>query len=193
MFSLVLKNLLGFLMIPSFALASEGGEAAPPAQKQEIKSSEESYLVVQARVQTLESKIRSAEEEIQKLIVEKQHTKDSKRVNEIIKQMIAVHQDMTNKAKEYEQQRALLKYRYPEKNLADKRVYERIEVKTIEDMESRATLSRSLKSTLKKVRSQYGISETRSADKMGAGDGSAKKQKTNVHGPDLIEPVIIKK
>lgn len=196
MFSLVLKSISALLLVSASAWASGGGEhgggheAAAPATK-EIKSSEESYNVVFARVQGLEAKVHSNQQEIEKLILEKQHTKDQVKVNEIIKQMLGLHKELSKNIKEYDQQRALLKYRYPEKGQTEKREYERIELKSIEDMESQMSLGSTLKRTLKKVRTQYGSPEER--DVVHKSDTTKDSPKTSTESSSLIEPVILKK
>ncbi|WP_374077019.1 hypothetical protein [Bdellovibrio bacteriovorus] len=193
MFSLVPKILLSFLTVSSLAMAEEHG-AAPAATEpaKEIKTTEESFAVVQARVQGLEAKVRAGETEIQKLILEKQHTKDPEKVNEIIKQMITLHKELAGTLREYDQQRALLKYRYPEKGQVEKREYERIELKSIEDMETQMSLSSSVKRTLKKVRSQYGDGNKNADSEDGAHDAVKKKQ-AQEPAPSLVDPVILKK
>lgn len=192
---LVPKILLIFLTFTSVASANEGGEAAKaPEQKKEVKSSEETFAVVQARVQGLEAKIRSAEGEIEKLIVEKQHTKDTQKVNEIIRQMITIHRELEHHLKEYDQQRALLKYRYPEKGQAEMREYERIELKSIEEMEGQMSLTSSVKRTLKKVRSQYETPGTEDGKAPHGDEAAAKRNKKDPSSPSsLTEPVILKK
>lgn len=78
--------------------AEAGKEGAAPAPK-EIKSDEESYNVVFARVQGLEAKVQSGKAEIEKLILEKQHTTDQIKVNEIIKTMLSIHKDLAKTSK----------------------------------------------------------------------------------------------
>lgn len=199
MFSLVPKILLISLTVVSLAFANEGGEkkeessggehGAPAAAPKEVKTAEETYAVVQARVQGLEAKVHSGEAEIQKLILEKQHTTDPEKVNEIIRQMMTLHKDVANTLKEYDQQRALLKYRYPEKGQVEKREYERIELKSIEDMETQMSLGSSVKRTLKKVRSQYGEPGKHHEETA----SESKQKQIKEPQPGLVDPVILKK
>lgn len=196
MYSLALKIVLAS-MFCSVALASgggghgggegEGGEAK--AEKKEIKSAEDSFTVVQSRVQALEAKVHSGQEEIQKLITEKHHTKDPEKVNEIIRQMMTIHKELSKNLLEYDQQRSLLKYRYPEKSVSEKREYERIELKSIEDMESQMSLGSSVSRTLKKVRMQYGTAEPESKKI----ESSSKAGPAKPSQPGLTDPVILKK
>lgn len=155
MFYLILEAVLVLFLAP-YAFANEGAEK--PAQQEavaEIKTNEDSFFTVQARVQALEAKIHSAETEISKLIAEKNKTTDSEKVTEIIRQMITLHRELENNVKEYDQQRTLLKYRYPDKGVSAKREYERINVRSIEEMENHLNVNAALNKTLKKVRSQF--------------------------------------
>lgn len=203
MYFRTLSFLLGFLLTTSLAFAedhgapAEGGHDAKPAEggghgeaaaePKKIKTSEESYMVVQARVSGLEAKVHAGENEIQKLIAAKQQTKDPEKLNEIIKQIIHQHHELEKTIKEYDQQRSLLKYRYPEKGQAEKREYERIELKSIEEMEGQLSLTSTVKRTLKKVRSQYG-SEEKKPESESHGKKAPKKAE-----PSLVDPVILSK
>lgn len=198
MCSLALKSLFIVFSFASLSLASGGGAPAAeegkekaPATK-EIKSSEESFGVVQARVQALEAKVHSGEEEIKKLIEEKQHIKDPEKANEIIKEMISIHHQLEKNVKEYDQQRALLNYRYPEKGQVEKRNYERIEVRSIEEMEGQMSLSKTVKKTLNKARLQY-KSSAPSKNNENEEHGKNRKHSTKELRPSLVDPVILKK
>lgn len=196
MFFQVLKLTSVLFFVSSFAMAEDHGGGsgeghgapAAAAETKEIKSTEESFAVVQARVAALEAKVRSGEAELQKLIQEKQNTKDAEKTNEIIKQMITLHKELENNLREYDQQRALLKYRYPEKGQMEKREYERIELKSIEDMETQMSLSNSVKRTLRKVRMQYG-----GAHKNAETEKETKKKEESKPAPSIVDPVILKK
>ncbi|AHZ85906.1 hypothetical protein Bb109J_c0247 [Bdellovibrio bacteriovorus] len=196
---LVLKissSFLTILLSASVALASGGEEGGKPADAKdapkEVKPREESYGVVQARVAALEAKIRAGETEIQKLILEKQHTKDPAKVNEILQHMMTLHKDLAKNLKDYDKERTLLKYRYPEKGLADKREYERIDLKSIEEMENQMSLGSSVKRTLKKVRTQYEAPED--VKKVEASEAADGHKKSVPQAPaSLTDPVILKK
>lgn len=202
MFSQAISILLCTLLVSFSVFANEGGEekkeggggehgGAPAAPVQERRTTEASYNEVLAKVSALETKVHSAEAEIEKLIEEKQHTKDPKRAQEIIAQMVKLHHEMEKNAKEYDQQRSLLKYRYPEKAGAEKREYERLEVKSLDEMEDAMSLSSSVNKTLKKVRRQYVAPDESAIVKKEAKSG--KKKNGETANPDLAAPVILKK
>ena len=167
---------------------ASGGEGATAAK--ERRTSEASYAEVQALVSGLEAKIRSAESEIAKLIVEKQHATTPERTSQIVSEMVKLHREMQINAREYDQQRSLLKYRYPEKGVGgEKREYERIEVKSLVEMEDSLSLSSSVNKTLKKVRTQYEKPDMPvKSEKV-----TSKKSKEKTEEPSLTAPVILKK
>ena len=199
MFFLGRKVIFLFLFAFVFVHANEGGEHGEQGEKEEKsrepKAKEDSFGTVLSRVLAIEAKVRSSEDELKKLIQEKQRTKDQKKVSEIIKQMIAIHRDLQRDVKEYERERALLNYRYPEKGQSEKRRYERIEVKSLEEMEGQMSLSSSVKKTMEKVRSQYGISEKKQPSSPGGDkhDKQGADDKSSSPAPQLTDPVILKK
>lgn len=192
--SLAVRDFLTIFFAASVLTLPAWGSEAPAGEKEapkQVKSREESYMVVQARVAALEAKIRSAEAEVQKLILEKQQAKDPVKVNEILDRMMVVHNEMKQNNKEYDQQRTLLKYRYPEKGSTSGREYERIDLKTLGEMETEMSLGGSVKRTLNKVRVQYGKVETSKGQK------PSHQPESQVETPkahqSLIDPVILKK
>jgi len=205
MFCLGIKSFMATLiLISSLAFAEEhgggGGEKAGGEEKKEgggeeaapkeRRTSEASYAEVQAKVSGLEAKVRSGEEEIAKLIAEKQHTSNPQRLGQIVSEMVKLHKEMQTNAREYEQQRSLLKYRYPEKGIGgEKREYERLEVKTLDEMEDSLSLSSSVNKTLKKVRTQY----VKPDMPIKSEKKSSKKSKEKTEEPSLTAPVILKK
>ncbi|WP_413289719.1 hypothetical protein [Bdellovibrio sp. HCB337] len=164
--------------------AKEGGESeATESQKKQISEATE----LQAKVQALQAKIKSKEENINKLIQEKNHTKDAERVKEIIAEMVTEHKDLSKMIVEYEQNRSLLRYRYPEKGYSGSRAYERMEVKPLDQMENQMSVEAKLKRNLKTVRSQYGEpAETKDKKKKSG-------QKKEAEAPSLTEPIVLQK
>ena len=196
MFYLDLKKTLlifGVITTPFLAIANE--EAAAPAKEEKkipvMRSSEETYAVVAARVAGLEAKVKGGEAEIQRLVGEKQKAKTPEQVQEIIGLMLTQHKDLEKNLKEYDQQRALLKYRYPEKGQQDVREYERIDLKSIEQIEHQMSLGTSVQKTLNKVRMQYEPPEEISKNK--ASSNVEAQKKSTPQEPGLIDPVILKK
>lgn len=159
--------------------ASEGTESQ---KKQQNEAAE-----LQTRVQALQAKIKTKEETITKLIEEKNHSKDPVQTKEIIGQMVTEHKEMGKMIEEYEQNRSLLRYRYPEKGYKGVRAYERLEVKPLEQMENQMSVESKLKRNIKTMQSQFGS----------ANNNDAKKKKSSGReetlAPSLTEPIVIKK
>lgn len=164
---------------------AEGGAEA----KKESKPKGDDFNSVQAKVSALEAKVKAGNEDIDKLIEEKQATKDPQKIQEIVKQMVTAHKELEKNAKEYDQQRSLLKYRYPEKDQKIEREYERIEVKSLDEMEGQKSVSASIKHTLQNVRNQYGEPEKKESSATKAETKKEEKPKTT----PLDEPVILSK
>lgn len=163
---------------------AEGAEAeVSEAQKKQMSEAME----LQTKVQALQAKIKSKEESINKLIQEKNHTKDAARVKEIISEMVSEHKDLSKMIVEYEQNRSLLRYRYPEKGYSGGRAYERMEVKPLDQMENQMSVEAKLKRNLKTVRSQYGEPAETKAKKKKSG------QKKEAEAPSLTEPIVLQK
>lgn len=175
---------MSILKILLLTLALWSSDAPSPAPSEEPRSSEESYATVAARVQGLEAKIKSSEGEIQKLLQEKAAAKPE-RVGEITVEVQHLHNKMQEQIREYDQQRSLLKYRYPDKGRTDKRVYERIDLKSLKQMEEEVGLSSALKRSLDKVRKHYGQPSNPAESENRTAKPKTKK--------DVLDPVILKK
>lgn len=177
------------VLVMAFALPVFANEA-PEGEGPKKEEKKEEWVGIQARVQTLEMKIKSSQDEINKLIEEKAKIKDPQKSKEIIEQMKALHKEMQANVKEYDQQRALLKYRYPEKDFKGTREYERIEVKSLDEMENQMSLSSSVTRTLQKVRTHY----EKADDKKVREETAAKQAESQPKkAPSLVDPVIMKK
>lgn len=209
-FSIMLGPLMGFI---PFALANEDshgeakkaeeghgekkeeGHGAPAAPVNE-KSTKQEIMEIQNRVNTLRVKIKSKQDSIEHLIEAKQHTKDDKHAFEIVQQMKVEHKELTDAVKEYDQQRALLKYRYPERGREESKQYERIEVKDLEDMEKELGLEGQIHRSVRNVKSRY--KKTVPAKDMSKSDAytehdNSKKQVEPSKDHPLTVPKIISK
>lgn len=167
---------------------AEGEAAAEGEVTESQKKQMNEAMELQSKVQALQAKIRSKEESINKLIEEKSRTKDPDKVKEIISEMVTEHKEMSKMIEEYEQNRSLLRYRYPEKGYSGTRSYERMEVKPLDQMENQMSVEAKLKRNLKTVRSQYGEpADVKNLKKKKPG------QKRETEAPSLTEPLVIQK
>jgi hypothetical protein len=156
---------LTFRSAPSFA-----GEEKPAAEKAEPKAEGKEgekkegvseadsmpWLAIEAKIQELAAKIESKKESINKMLEEKEKLKDnSSELKDKIKDIIAEHKALEKMADEYSSQINLLKYRYPERHAKRDRKYDRVDVKSIEDMEQALGIDGKLNRNMSRMRTAY--------------------------------------
>jgi hypothetical protein len=134
--------------------AKEGGHEG--GGKEEGKSSQSPWLEIENKITELNSKIKSKEANILHLIEEKNHLpNNSPELKHVVKEIVTEHKEMRSLAEEYEKQVTLLKYRFPERNAKTNRSYDRIEIKSVEEMEHAMGIDGKLNRNLKRMRSQF--------------------------------------
>lgn len=191
-FLVLILNLLQGAVAHASEAKSEEPEAAEAAPVEEVSESQKKQIneavELQGKVQALQAKVRTKTESINKLIEEKNHTKDPQRVKEIIAEMVTEHREMGKLIEEYEQNRSLLRYRYPEKGYSGSRNYERMEAKPLDQMENQMSVEAKLKRNLKTVRSQF-------VEPPGGKNAKKKKadKKKAAEAPLLTDPIVIQK
>lgn len=182
LFALVFLSL--FFLMPVMALANEGGGHEAPAEEHGSgheapaeghgggseggheagghegakveKKDLPAWVEIQNKVSSLESKINSIQGNIRKLIEDKKHLPaNSPAVKAVLEDMVKQHNELRALAAEYEKQNAILKFRFPEKGAKGVRNYEKIEVKSLEDMETELGTEGRLNRNLKVMRSKY--------------------------------------
>lgn len=149
-----------------FAHAEEHGgggapAAAPPANAapaQPGKGESEKmpqWVEIQNELSMISAKSNALRGNIRKLLEEKRELpENSHKLKEVTDELVKQHKDLKKLSNEYEQQRAILKYRYPERALQSG-FQERIEVKSLQEMETELNLDDRLSRNLQKVRTQY--------------------------------------
>ncbi len=118
---------------------------------------EENYTSHQLKLVALMAKVHSKEDVILGLLEEKSHAKHAGQLNEIASQLATEHKELRVLVDDYEKERNIIRYRFPEMNSDEERKYRRITVKSIEDIESEIGLDKQLDETKKKMRLHYGL------------------------------------
>lgn len=137
----------------------DGKEAAAGAK--ETGGDLPEWVYIENKISTLDSQVKSKKASIEKLVEEKNNLKSTDpKVKEIIKQIVSIHKEVSKDIEEYEKQKALLRYRYPEKGAAAKRKYQQIELKSVDEIEQDQTVDGRLSKAVKKMRQQYGNDES---------------------------------
>lgn len=171
-----------FLLLMGFSIPVFASEAEKPPEQAGPKVYEETYEKVAARVAGVEAKIMAKEANIQSLLLEKKSVRDAERLKNVVKDLNAEHAELRELAKELDQQKNLLKYRYPDKGMSGKRDYKRTEVRSLDEMEKRNDLAIAIDKTLQRVRSKYpGFQEINPSSKKETG------------AKEVSDPVILKK
>ncbi len=128
------------------------------------KAAEESYVAVQGRLNTLASKIKAKEDVIAHLFAQKEHTKNNAEIKEIVSTLTLEHRELKALINEYSKERQLIKYRFPELSDASERKYQRIDSKSLDQMEKEMGLNQVLNKAKTRVEKQYGV-EKKEKDK----------------------------
>ena len=164
---------------------AEGKEAAPAA----AAAPKEEWMEIQANVQALQAKIKSNQDLIKKLIIDKKTMTDKAKLKETLDLLVSTHKQLQKDVKDYEQQRSYLRFRFPEKGFSGQRNYERIEVKSLEEMETQLSLDTRVKQSLGKVRRQYGAPAD---DKVTTTKEEKSSQEKSKEDSSLTDAVIIR-
>jgi hypothetical protein len=143
------------------------------------------WIDLQSQIQTLKAKVNAKEKLVEELLKEKNSTKDPKRSVEIFNEIKKEHKELLQTAVDYEQKRNYLKYRFPEKGSLTKHKYKRIDVRSIEELETSHSLDGRLKSVQEKLRKQYNIKPPTKAEE-------TKKEKEKL-APSVTEPTSVTK
>lgn len=191
----MIKILLGLLLaIQVFANEGEGkeeagaaeGKAEAEAPSADQKANKE-LADVEKQVASLAAKIKAKNESIEKLLTEKSTAADPEKSSELVKLVQQEHREVQELTREYNTQLGILQYRFPERGVTLGRRYQRLNTKSLEDMEKNLGLEANLKRSREKIKTVYGVKSKPTSKKQ----GSAKKEET----PDekLLQPATLSK
>lgn len=155
------------------AVASGGGEGEEAKKSASVPE----WVEIQNRLQTLKAKLSAKEKTVRELIAAQRsghHAPASGGAGHGGKSatlgggdfatLQKEHRELKALAEEYEQQRNVLRYRYPEKGLRDDRKYHRVEIQSLEEMENQMGFEGRLRRTFKKVEEKYGAAPSLKPD-----------------------------
>ena len=143
-------------------------------------------MEVVSSLSTLKTKIKSKEDTIKEIIHHKSHAKSKAEAEELVSSLVREHKELMKIQEEYNQAAQLLRYRYPDVGLTEKRKYEKIEVKSLADYEESQTIEGKIKKTVSKLKTHYGVKDEKKSDAESA-------KKNNVDNNNLAQPKIIRK
>lgn len=188
---------MALLLLACLSLANEGGEApaspaagaAPekiPLEEKQQQDRTKEWMDVVSSLGNLKTKIKSKEDTIKEIIQHKNHAKSKAQAEELVSSLIREHKELTKLQEEYNQAAQLLKYRYPDVGLTEKRKYEKLELKSLADYEESQSIEGKIKKTVSKLKTHYGVKEEKKSE-------TETVKKNNVDNNNLAQPKIIRK
>lgn len=130
-----------------------GGEHEAKAKEGESKAPPE-WLALQNDLNTLKAKIKGKQDSIVKLIEEKKHSPDS-HLKEITHSLSSEYKELEKLNEEYEKKRTVLMFRYPERGKDPDRKYNRMKLKSLEEMEAQAGIDSQLDQNMELMKKQF--------------------------------------
>ncbi|MEZ0392251.1 MAG: hypothetical protein ACAH59_08555 [Pseudobdellovibrionaceae bacterium] len=118
------------------------------------------WLSIENKIQELYSKINSKKSNITKLLEDKNKlSNNTAELKNTVKEIVKEHKELRALAEDYQKNIAILRYRFPERNADKDRKYQRVEIKSIDEMEQAMSVDGKLNRNLKRMRSQYKMEE----------------------------------
>lgn len=195
---LLSKIILTVFFAFSFAaLANEGGggeqSSAPAATPEKLPIEErqqqertKEWMDVVSSLSTLKAKIKSKEDTIKEIIHHKNSAKTKAEAEALVGELLREHKELTKLLEDYNQSAQLLKYRYPDVGITEKRKYQKMDLKTIDEYEDSQTIEGQIKRTVSKVKTHYGVKDEKKAEVDAA-------KKPSLDNNNLAQPKILKK
>lgn len=146
------------------AAPAEGAAPAPEKDKVSFEDKRQQnrtkeWMDVVSSLGSLKAKIKSKEDTIKEIIHHKEHAKNKAEAEALVSELLKEHKELTKLMEEYNTSAQLLKYRYPDVGITEKRKYEKLELKTLDEFEEAKTIEGQIKKTVAKVKTHYGVKE----------------------------------
>ena len=184
------------LAVLGLSLSSFAEEAKKEGEKVETPE----WMELQTQIGTLEARRQQKQEAILKAIEEKQKLKaNSPQIKIVLDQMLVDYNEMRRLNDEKEKKLTVLKFRYPEKGMAEELKYKHQKIEPLEQMEQELSIDGRLNRNKKRVRTQYQLKKTGpgtkdSADKLGSNqEDPMAPEKPKEKSIDESETLILKK
>lgn len=146
------------------------------------------WMDLSSQISGLKTKINGKEEAIKEIIKHKHHAKNKSEAEHAVQNLLKEHAELKKLQEEYNEKTQLMKYRYPDVGVTEKRKYERIKVKSIEDYEQMIGLESDVKKSVIKIKEHYGIKD------LDEGTHQSQQPKDDPEENNkLAKPIIIRK
>lgn len=149
------------------------------------------WVELESKIGESSSKIKSKEEAIKKLIEKKQTLpENSAETKPLIEELVREHKELQKLIEDYERNKNVLQYRYPERGAQAQRKYDKKKKQSLEDMEKAYGVDASLNRSLKVMRKHYEKETTKDDSKLAPTTTTLRPPTKPI---DQSEPVLIKK
>lgn len=111
------------------------------------------YLELKSAIEQLSAKIRSKNETLQKLLIDKDHAKDPQEFKGIVKQIETEYRELNELYENVEKKKAIVKYRFPERTFV--KGDETTKSQRLEDIGTEAVIEKNLNSLINTVEGTY--------------------------------------
>lgn len=158
-------TLYTILLLSTWAFANEGkpaegaAAAGEASQDKALQERTKEWMELSSQISSLKTKIGGKEEAIKEAIQHKHHATSKADAEHAVQTLLKEHGELKKLEEEYNEKTQLMKYRYPEVGITEKRKYERIKVKSLEDYEQMMSLEGEVKKSVIKIKEHYGIKD----------------------------------
>jgi hypothetical protein len=175
-----MRSLLKVLFVLFFAclmsqvsLAEDhgGGHEAPPegehggggeghAEPKKVEAAP-GWIEIEAQISSLEAKLQAKTRAIEGLIEEKNHLRvNDPQLAHVVTEIGKEDRERRKIAEDLEKHKTILHFRFPERGAAKNRKYEKVDIKSVDEIESSMSVDGRLNRSLKRMRGQYGSEES---------------------------------
>ncbi len=144
--------------------APKEGEAASNAAPSPDQKASKELMDLEKQVTGLAAKVKAKSDSVELLLKQKSVEKDPDKLMEIVKLVQQEHRELEQVTRDYNTQLGVLQYRYPERGLSKSRRYQRMNTKSLEDIEKTLGLDAHLKNSRERVKTVYGVKDSPKKD-----------------------------
>jgi hypothetical protein len=188
--------MIRIILIIFFAFQVHAEEAAEPqegaARNASVATPEQKATKeladVEKQVATLAARIKAKRDSVETLLRQKSVERDPEKLTEIVRLVQEDHRELEKLTREYNTQLGVLQYRFPERGVTLGRRYQRLDTKSLDEMEKTLGLEAHLKKSRNKVKTVYGVK-----DKTPTKSKTPLKKEETVTEEKLLQPSTLSK
>ncbi len=149
------------------------------------------WVEIESKISEFSSKVNSKEDAIKKLLEKKQGLPaDSPEAKPLVEELVTEHKELQRLIEEYNKNKNILQYRFPERGAKANRKYDKKKVQSLDEMEKAYGIDASLNRSMKVMRKHYEKESTAEDSKLLP---TVTTQRPPTKPIDQSEPVLIRK